>query len=185
MRTRLFCGIAVLLAVFAATNLNAQDTGVITGTVRDNSGAVIQGADVKISGTAGGVERTTTTNSDGDYLAAGLPGGTYNLTITAKGFKTFKGNGVVLRVAQKARIDATLAVGDIGTEIVVQGADLNQVETQSSELSGTVTGKQLSQLQLNGRNYTQLLALTPGATNQSGADEPGTGTPTLPYPAHR
>jgi len=181
MRNRLFCGIAMLLAVFVATNLHAQDTGVITGTVRDNTGAVIQGADVKISGTAGGIERATTTNSDGDYLAAGLPGGTYNLTITAKGFKTFKGDGVVLRVAQKARIDATLTVGDIGTEIVVQGEALNQVETQSSELSGTVTGKQISQLQLNGRNYTQLLALTPGATNQSGADEPGTGLATVAY----
>ena len=114
-------------------------------------------------------------------MDAGLPGGTYNLTITAKGFKTFKGNGVVLRVGQKARVDAYLAVGDIATEIVVQGEDLNQVETQSSDLSGTVTGRQISQLQLNGRNYTQLLALSPGATNQSGQDEPGQGLSTVAY----
>jgi carboxypeptidase family protein len=180
MRIRLLCGV-VVLALFSAANLCAQDTGVITGTVRDNSGAVIQGADVQINGTAGGIRRATTTNSDGDYLAAGLPGGTYNLTITAKGFKTFKGAGIELRVAQKARVDATLAVGNIATEVVVQGQDLNQVETQSSELSGTVTSKQISQLQLNGRNYTQLLALTPGATNQSGADEPGTGLATVAY----
>src|ERR1017187_9231916 len=112
---------------------------------------------------------------DVDYLAAGLPGGTYNLAISAKGFKTFKGNGVVLRVGQKARVDAALVIGDILTEIVVQG------EPQSPELSGTVTGKQISQLQLNGRNYTQLLALTPGATTQSGADEPGTGLATVAY----
>src|ERR1700680_828594 len=181
MRKSLFCAITVLLAVVSAANLHAQDTGVITGTVRDNTGAVIQGADVKITGTAGGVERATTTNSDGDYLAAGLPGGTYNLTISAKGFKTFKGNGIVLRVGQKARVDATLAVGDIGTEIVVQGEQLNQVETQSSELAGVVTGKQMTQLELNGRNYTQLVALTPGATNQSGTDEPGTGLATVAY----
>jgi hypothetical protein len=181
MKIRLFCGIVVLLAVFSAANVHAQDTGAITGTVRDNTGAVIQGADVKISGTAGGIERATTTNSDGDYLEAGLPGGTYNLSISAKGFKTFKGNGVALRVGQRARVDAALAVGDIGTEIVVQGEQLNQVETQTSELSGTVTGRQISQLQLNGRNYTQLLALTPGATNQSGADEPGTGLATVAY----
>jgi Carboxypeptidase regulatory-like domain len=181
MRNRLFCGIAVLLAVFVATNLCAQDTGVITGTVRDNTGAVIQGADVKISGTAGGIERATTTNSDGDYSEAGLPGGTYNLVISAKGFKTFKGDGIVLRVGQKARVDAGLPVGDIATEIVVQGEQLNQVETQSSDLSGTVTGKQISQLQLNGRNYTQLLALSPGATNQSGQDEPGQGLSTVAY----
>src|SRR6202521_272378 len=181
MRKSLFCAITVLLAVVSAANLHAQDTGVITGTVRDNTGAVIQGADVKITGTAGGIERATTTNSDGDYLEAGLPGGTYNLSISAKGFKTFKGNGVALRVGQRARVDAALAVGDIGTEIVVQGEQLNQVETQTSELSGTVTGRQITQLQLNGRNYTQLLALTPGATNQSGADEPGTGLDSVIY----
>jgi len=183
MRIRffLFSGIVVLLALFTATNLFAQDTGSITGTVRDNSGAVVQGADVKVSGTAGGIERTSTTNSDGDYEEAGLPGGTYNIVITAKGFKTFKGNGVILRIGQKARIDATLAVGDIATEIVVQGEQLNQVETQTSDLTGTVTGKQISELQLNGRNFTQLLALSPGATNQSGQDEPGQGLSTVSY----
>jgi hypothetical protein len=180
MKIRLLLGV-VVLSLFAAANLCAQDTGVITGTVRDNSGAVIQGANVQITGTAGGIQRATTTNSDGDYLEAALPGGSYNLTISAKGFKTFKGEGVVLRVAQKARVDATLVVGNIATEVVVQGEDLNLVETQSSELSGTVTGKQISQLQLNGRNYTQLLALTPGATNQSGSDEPGTGLATVAY----
>jgi hypothetical protein len=181
MKIRLVGGIALLLAVFSAMNLYAQDTGVITGTVRDNTGAVIQGADVKISGIAGGIERATTTNSDGDYSEAGLPGGTYNLAITAKGFKTFKGKGVVLRVGQKARVDATLAVGDVATEIVVQGEELNQVETQSSDLAGTVTGKQLTQLELNGRNYTSLLSLTPGATNQSGNDEAGTGLSGVEY----
>lgn len=181
MRIRFLSAIVVLLGMFSAANLHAQDTGTITGTVRDNTAAVIQGAQVKISSTAGGIERTTTTNADGDYLAAGLPGGTYNLTITAKGFKTFKGNGVVLRVGQKARVDAALAVGEVTTEVVVQGELLNQVETQSSDLSGTVTGKQISQLQLNGRNFTQLLALSPGATNQSGQDEPGTGLATVVY----
>ncbi len=181
MRIGLFSAIVLLLGMFSAASLQAQDTGVITGTVHDNTGAVIQGADVKISGTAGGIERTTTTNSDGDYLAAGLPGGTYNLAITAKGFNTFKGNGVVLRVGQKARVDATLTVGNVTTEVVVQGELLNQVETQSSDLSGTVTGRQISQLQLNGRNFTQLLALSPGATNQSGQDEPGQGLSTVAY----
>jgi hypothetical protein len=64
---------------------------------------------------------------------------------------------------------------------VVQGEELNQVETQSSELAGTVTGKQMTQLELNGRNYTQLVSLTPGTTNQSGSDEPGTGAATVAY----
>lgn len=161
--------------------LVAQDTGALTGTVRDSSGAVVSGAEVKITSAAGGNDRSTVTNSDGDYLAAGLPGGTYSISVSAQGFKAFKADGVVLRVGQKARVDATLAVGSVASEVVVQGEELNQVETQSSELAGTVTGNQVSQLQLNGRNYTQLLALTPGATNQSGADEPGTGLATVAY----
>lgn len=181
MRIRTLCGFVVLAVVLAATPLQAQDTGVITGTVRDHTGAVVPGAEVKVTAAAGGIDRTTTTNSEGEYLAAGLPGGTYNLTIAAKGFKTYKADGIVLRVAQKARIDATLAVGNVQTEVIVQGTELNQVETQSSELAGTVTGRQMTQLQLNGRNFTQLLALTPGSTNQSGQDEPGTGLATVAY----
>jgi Carboxypeptidase regulatory-like domain len=171
MRMRLYVGLVVLLGVLFSANLHAQDTGAITGTVRDNSGAVIRGADVKLTGAAGGIQRSTKTNSDGDYLEAGLPGGTYNLTITVKGFKTFKGNSIVLEVGQKTRVDATLTVGDIATEVVVQGEQLSQIETQSSELSGTVTGKEISQLQLNGRNFTQLVTLVPGVSNQTGQDE--------------
>jgi hypothetical protein len=181
MKTRL-AGLLVLVAVvFSSTVLLAQDTGAITGTVRDNTGAVVPGAEVTIKGTAGGVERSTTSNSDGEYLAAGLPGGTYDLAISARGFQTFAGKGIVLRVGQKARVDAVLGVGKVATEVTVQGEELNQVETQSSELAGTVTGKQISQLELNGRNFTQLVALAPGATNQSGADEPGQGASTVAY----
>jgi len=170
-----------LTVVILPIAVSAQDTGAITGTVRDNSGAVVPGASVRIRSTAGGNDRTTTTNPDGDYLAAGLPGGTYDITVTSQGFETFVAKGVVLRVAQKARVDATLRVGQVATEVVVQGEKLNQVETQSSELAGTVTGRQVTQLELNGRNYTQLVALTPGATNQSGTEEPGTGAATVAY----
>ncbi len=177
---RMLLTIALLFLAFCATAW-AQDTGAITGTIRDSSGAVVAGATVKIASSAGGNDRTLKTNSDGDYLAAGLPGDTYDITVSARGFETFKAKGVVLRVAQKARVDATLTVGQIATEVVVQGAQLNQVETQTSELAGTVTGKQMTQLELNGRNFTQLVSLTPGATNQSGTDEPGTGAATVAY----
>jgi hypothetical protein len=181
MKSRLLRRFLFLAVVILPVAVAAQDTGAITGTVRDSSGAVVPGATVKITSTAGGNNRTLTTNAEGDYLAAGLPGDTYDITVSAPGFKTFKAKGVALRVAQKARVDATLAVGQIATEIVVQGEQLNQVETQSSELAGTVTGKQMTQLELNGRNYTQLVSLTPGTTNQSGTDEPGTGAATVAY----
>src|SRR5216684_202556 len=84
MRALLFLIVLVPIAV------SAQDTGALTGTVHDSSGAVVPGATVKITSAAGGNDRTLTTNSDGDYLAAGLPGGSYDITVSAAGFKTFK-----------------------------------------------------------------------------------------------
>lgn len=86
--------------------LQAQETGSITGTVRDHTGAVMPGAEVTITNVAQGLARKVTTNG-GDYLVAGLPPGTYDLQIAAKGFERCGANGIVLRVAQKARADAT------------------------------------------------------------------------------
>lgn len=135
MKTFLLRSLLFLAFLIVPIAVSAQDTGAITGTVHDSSGAVVPGATVKIVSAAGGNDRTLTTNSDGDYLAAGLPGGNYDITVTAQGFKTFKAKAVALRVAQKARVDATLTVGQLATEVIVQGEQLNQVETQSSELA--------------------------------------------------
>ena len=77
----------------------------------------------------------------------------------------------MLPVGEKTRVDASLEVGQITSEISVQGTAVAQVETQSSELSGVVTGKEISQLVLNGRNFTQLITLVPGVSNQTGQDE--------------
>jgi hypothetical protein len=74
-------------------------------------------------------------------------------------------------VAQKARVDVPLQVGAASTEVTVEGISVAQVETQSSDLSGVVTGKEISQLQLNGRNFTQLVTLVPGVVSQTGQDE--------------
>src|SRR5271169_5254587 len=157
----------MLAAGFAA----AQETGQITGTVRDPSGASIVKAQVTVSSPERGINRVTQTNNDGEYFVSALPPGSYDLTVSAPGFKNYKASGIVLRVAQKARADATLLVGGQSTEVTVEGSHVAQVETQASELSGVITGKQISQLELNGRNFTQLAALVPGVSNQSGQDE--------------
>ena len=67
----------------------------------------------------------------------------------------------MLDVAEKARVDVTLQVGAATTEVVVEGENVAQVETQSSELAGTVTGKEITQLELNGRNFTSWLPWFP------------------------
>jgi carboxypeptidase family protein/TonB-dependent receptor-like protein len=165
MRCVAFLSILVVPAVFA------QTTGQITGTVHDNTGAVVGGASVTISEPAKGVERKTTTNAGGEYLVSGLGAGSYDVAVTSPGFKTYSAKGVKLDVGEKARVDVNMTVGAVNTEVIVQGTEVAQVETQSSELSGVVTGKEISQLQLNGRNFTQLVTLVPGVSNQTGQDE--------------
>src|SRR5208282_5220824 len=78
---------------------------------------------------------------------------------------------VVLDVAQKIRVDIQLTVGTISEEVVVTGESVAQVETQSSALGNTINGTQVNQLELNGRNFTQLVTLTPGVVNETGSDE--------------
>jgi hypothetical protein len=158
---------ALLLVAFAA----AQDTGQITGTVHDSSGASLPNAQVKVTSKERGISRETKSNGSGEYLVGGLSAGTYDLIVSAAGFKTYQAKGIVLRVADKTRADADLQVGASSTEVTVQGENLGQVETQSAEMSGVITGKEISQLQLNGRNFTQLATLTPGVSNQTGQDE--------------
>ncbi len=145
--------------------------GSIAGSVRDSSGGAVPNATVEVSSNQQGFTRTTTSNASGDYLIPGLPPGTYNVTVTASGFEKYNVNNLVLRVAEKARADATLTVGAVSTEVTVAGTNVAPVETESSELSGVVTGKQIDQLVLNGRNFTQLVTLTPGVSNQTGQDE--------------
>jgi hypothetical protein len=159
--------ICITLSGYAA----AQETGQITGAVRDSSQAAIVNAQVTVSSPERGITRDTKTNNDGEYLFGALPPGSYNLTIRAPGFKNYVASGIVLRIAQKARADATLQVGAQSTEVTVEGSQVGQVETQSSEVSGVITGKQISQLELNGRNFSQLTTLTAGVSNQSGQDE--------------
>jgi hypothetical protein len=162
---------AALLAVTFCGAAWAQNTGSITGTVKDSSGATIPGATVVINNAEHGINRQTVTNASGEYNESALPQGRYDVIVTAAGFKKFQARGVVLDVAQKARVDIALEVGAITTEVVVEGSAVAQVETESSELSGTVNGKEISQLELNGRNFTQLVTLTPGVSNQTGQDE--------------
>jgi hypothetical protein len=162
--------IVLLVATFCGAAW-AQDTGSITGTVKDPSGAAVAGAEVVVASPDHGIDRHTVTNSTGEYNASALPGGSYDVIVTASGFKKSQIKGVKLDVAQKARVDVDLQVGSATTEVLVEGINVAQVETQSSDLSGTVTGTQISQLQLNGRNFTQLVTLVPGVVNQTGQDE--------------
>jgi hypothetical protein len=160
---------AVLLLI--PSGAFAQDVSVISGTVMDKSGAAVVGAKVVVTNAGGNLTRTTETNDSGAYAVPALPSGNYDVTATAKGFQRFQVKGVVLEVAQKSRVDITLTVGAVTEEVIVTGESVAQVDTQSAELGTTITGKQVQQLELNGRNFTQLVTLAPGVVNQTGQDE--------------
>jgi hypothetical protein len=171
MKSRLVWILVLLLMICVSADVLAQVTASITGTVTDPSGAAVTNAQVSVTDPEKGVTRAATTNDSGDYLFAALPIGSYNLIVAAQGFKRYEAKGVVLRVGQKARADISLQVGATKETVEVQGENVATVETQSSELTGVVTGKEINQLELNGRNFAQLVTLVPGVSNQSGQDE--------------
>jgi hypothetical protein len=166
-----FILLSLLAMLCFALATPAQDTGSISGTVTDKSGAAIVGAEVSISDLGGSLTRSTVTNSDGLYVVPALPGSTYNIHVSASGFQKYEAKNVVLQVAQKARVDVSLTVGAVSEEVVVEGEGLAQVDTQSAELGGTITGSQITQLELNGRSFVQLATIVPGVSNQTQQDE--------------
>src|SRR6202453_4293423 len=167
--------ITLLCVLVSAIPVLAQVTGSITGTVRDSSGGVIPKAKVSVNDKDRGIHRNTVTNSSGDYLVEGLGEGAYTVEVSAPGFKRFVAENTVLHVGQNARIDAPLQVGSEVTEVTVEGSNAGVVETQSSELSTTITSTQISQLELNGRSFVQLIELSPGVSNQTGQSAGTTG----------
>jgi len=169
----------ILLLTFASIALPslacAQDSGYITGTVVDKSGGTVAGADVTVANTARGISRKVKTNTSGDYLVAGLPASSYSVTVEASGFDKYQETDIVLGAGEKRRVDVRLSVGAVSEKVVVEAGAAPTVETQSSEISNTISGKQVSQLELNGRNFTQLVILAPGVSNatftETGTDE--------------
>lgn len=153
---------------------NGGKTASITGTVTDQTGAVVAGATVTVANPAG-FKLTATSDSQGTYSINGLPPGTYDVSVSAPGFKTFQAPGVVLVAGGTIPLEAMLETGGEKTEVNVQAGGAAQVETENAEVSGTITQKEVSTLGLNGRNFTQLITLTPGVSNQTGQDEAKVG----------
>ena len=172
MYMKFLCQTCCLFAfLLCASIAAAQDTATLTGTVHDTSGAVVVGAQVNVANPRIGINKVVTTNQAGDWVVPYLQIGSYDITVTANGFKKFQARGVVLRVGQQARVDVDLEVGSVTSEVVVAGENVAQVDTQSAAVGGTITGSEITQLQLNGRDFTQLVNLTPGVNNQTAQDE--------------
>jgi hypothetical protein len=156
-----------------ATGTN-QGSASLKGTVTDQTGAVLAGITVTVSNAAG-FTQTVTTNDRGEYTITALPPSTYTLTVVASGFKPFRTEDLVLAAGQEVAVDAPLELAGEKTEVSVEGQKVSQVETETSQIVGTITQQELVKFGLNGRNFTQLIALTPGVSNQTGQDEAKVG----------
>ena len=167
---------AGLLIGVCAVSLLAAPAGVIIGTVRDSSGAVIVGAQVTATHAETNRSRTVTTDSSGNFVLPALPLGAYSVEVTQAGFKQAVTTGIVLQVDQQARVDFEMEVGDTSVSIEVV-ADAALLVTDTSAVGQVVDNQKIIDLPLNGRNFTQLAALTPGAIPAGFA--PLTGQPRI------
>lgn len=154
----------------AARALAQEPTGAIAGTVQDNTAAVVAGATVTLQ-IPGGQPLTAAADEKGEYVFTGLKPGTYTVSLALQGFQTFEAKSVVVTAGQTSKVDITLVPATVNEQVNVQGQSVSQIEAESSQISGTITGKEITSLMLNGRNFTQLIALTPGVSNQTGQDE--------------
>jgi hypothetical protein len=164
--------LAFLLAAFALScPLWAQNTGSISGTVTDPSGAVIPEATVTVTNQGNNLTRSIATNSSGYYSVTNLVPGTYTVSAEKSGFRPFRFANTPLTVAQALVLNATLSVGTQAQSIEVNGQQVAPVELESHQLSTLVDSRAIVDLPLLTRNPYELVLLTPGAiqTNDSSA----------------
>jgi Carboxypeptidase regulatory-like domain len=167
--------LGLCLLVLLAVPAFAQESGSVLGVVKDASGGVVPNAKLTITNTATAESRSATTGADGAYRFAGLRPGTYTLKIEAQGFQTQTLTDLILNVAADLVTNATLQVGAATQEVTVTG-EAPVINTTTSSLGNLVNDQTISELPLNGRNYTDLTLLAPGVvqTTHSGLGDSGT-----------
>jgi hypothetical protein len=152
----------VVIALLLGTLAYGQaDTATIVGTVRDSSGAVIVGGTITVTETDTSTKIVARTDSTGNYVVTPLRIGNYTVAVEAPGFKTETHSGIVLQVQDRLRVDFTMQVGSVNEAVNVQES-VPVIETETSALGDVVASQQITDMPLNGRDYTQLATLTTG-----------------------
>ena len=159
-----FLLLSLFVVLFAVVSGAQQQTASLTGQVSDSTGAAIPGAQVTVTDPQRGTKVSAMTDERGNYLFPELdPADDYEITVTKLGFKSTIQKSVVLQLAQSAKIDLKVDVGDVTESVNVTGAP-PQLDTQTSSMGQVITGDTVANLPLNGRSTFRLIALTPGVT---------------------
>jgi hypothetical protein len=172
---RFLLPVLFLFSLSSAISL-AQSSGIgtLNGTITDASGAVIPAVQVTARQLSTGLTRTTATNSSGFYSLPALRAGEYKIEATAAGFQRTLQNGVVLQSDTTRAINLQLVIGQVTDSTTISAAP-PAIETSEGSLGTIVTGTQLNELALNGRNFTQFLSLGTGVSSQQVGQRMGVG----------
>src|SRR5213594_1836337 len=152
----------VLFSSSTCTVLWAQSTAQVSGTVKDQSGAVLPGVEVTITQTATGLARSILSNETGSYVLPNLPVGPYRLEAGLPGFRKFAQTGIVLQVGSNPVINISLQLGQVAETVEVQ-ADAALVETRATGVGQVIDNVRVLELPLNGRQVTELIILSGAA----------------------
>ena len=176
MKQLLTVAIAVACALLLAPQVNGQAVAVaeIHGQVLDTSGAAVPGATVRVIQTDTQLTRATNSDVDGSYSLPNLPIGPYRFEVTGTGFKTYVQSGILLQVGNNVQVNTILQLGSISENIEVTAGGA-MVETKENSVNQVIDQRRIIDLPLNGRQATQLVLLSGGATNAptSGNDNVG------------
>src|SRR6266850_277181 len=154
--------IGLLASTMTCSSVWAQATAQISGSVQDQSGAVLPGVEVTATQTATGISRMTVTNETGYYVLPNLPLCPYRLEAALPGFRMFVQTGIVLQVNSNPTINIALQVGQVTEQVEVQ-ANAALVDTRSLSVGQVMETARIMELPLNGRNPQELVLLAGGA----------------------
>lgn len=160
----------LLFAVLTFSTMAQVDTGTVSGVVKDQTGAIVQNASVKILNAGTGIAVQVSTNNQGLYFAPDLKAGAYQVSVSAAGFQSITKTGVELLVQDRIAVDFTLELGQTATSVSVE-SQVSALQTETSSVGQVVGTAQIQNMPLNGRNYIQLATLGAGTSPAVNASE--------------
>jgi len=156
----------VSLVLFFSACASADIGGSISGTVRDPAGGVMPGTTITLRNVETGIEQATKTNDSGFYAFTTLRLGHYEIEVSRDGFRPYKRTDIVIDLGSALQVDVVLELGEQSQQIMVSDTQMH-VDTESTQMGEVVTGVVITAVALNGRSYTDLLALQPGVVPMS------------------